>query len=101
MQILPSQLSTAASAALPIQSNRETAARMGANAAPANAAGVEHVEHGEQTQDRDANEQYVGGRRGPQQNQEGDSEETANGANSLLHLAARDDDLPSTLDLIG
>ncbi len=101
MQIPSTQLNTAAAAALPIQNSRETAARMGASLAAPTTQGVEHVEQGSESQDRDANEQYVGGRGRSAHPLQPENAEPPAAPNDLLQLSAGDEEPPPLLDLRG
>lgn len=99
MQISSIQYNTAAAAASPLQAIKGATAS-GDSAAPTPSPGVEHVEKGQESEDRDANEIYhrTGRRKGEEQAEDENSQPDHP---SLLSLEVSDPDQPSTLDLQG
>ena len=100
MQIPAAQMNAAVAASTPLQARTAQSTTTGPGTAPTTMAGVEKVEHGEQTQDRDANEHYVGGghREGQHKEPRKDDHPVET---SLLQLEVNADEGPSQLDLRG
>ncbi len=103
MQIQPTQFSAAIAAATPAAAGRDASSTSAASPSTA-LSGVTDVNKSEQSQDRDANEQYSNHQRrqndgsNPEQN---GAESGLSDENSLLNLEANDGSIPPQLDISG
>lgn len=103
MQIQPTQWNAAVAAATSAAAGRDSSSTNSTSPGAA-AQGVTDVNKSEQSQDRDANEQYSNHQRRQKEGSEPTPDDTRDGmedAQSLLDLEANDDASPSQLDISG